>query len=318
MEKKKFGNSDMEISRIGLGTWAIGGNFGKWGWGDQQDDNSITSLQRALELGINWIDTAPCYGLGHSEEVVCKAVKESSFSPYIFTKCGLVWKDNKGELTGNLTKESIRKEIEDSLRRLNTDVIDLYQIHWPNPDKDIEEGWTEMAKLAEEGKVRYLGVSNFSVQQMKRAYEIFPITSLQPPYSLVDREVEAEVLPYCEENNIGVINYSPMGSGLLTGKMTKERFNNLPVEDWRHKCGLYQEPHFTKNLKLVEEMKIIAEKKSCSVGELAIAWTLLHPAVTAAITGVRNPQQVEGIIRASEVEITAEEKAFLDTYLITE
>jgi aryl-alcohol dehydrogenase-like predicted oxidoreductase len=306
METRKLGNSDLDITRIGFGAWAIGGGDWAMAWGPQDDDDSIAAIHRAFELGLNWIDTAAVYGVGHSEEVVAKALKESSYKPYVFTKCGMVWNEKK-EITNSL--KSIREECEASLRRLNVDVIDLYQIHWPKPDEEVEAAWSTMADLQRDGKVRWIGVSNFSVAQMERALKIAPITSLQPPYSMINRAVEAEILPFCATNNIGVINYSPMHSGLLTGAMTKERVAAFPANDFRRNAKNYQEPHLTRNLAIADLLKRIAARHDVAAGVVAIAWTLHNPAVTAAIVGGRSPKQVEGTFpgasfRLSEAEYT--------------
>ncbi|UBF25850.1 aldo/keto reductase [Kovacikia minuta CCNUW1] len=314
MQTKQLGNSDLHITPVGYGAWAIGGSGWEFGWGHQEDEDSIAAIQRALELGINWIDTAAIYGLGHSEEVVAQALKGRSDRPYIFTKCSLIW-DDKGEMGHSLKADSIRREVEDSLRRLQVETIDLYQIHWPNPDAEIEEGWTTLSKLKAEGKVRYIGVSNFNVAQLKRAEAIAPVTSLQPPYSLIKRDVEAEILPYCQERNIGVIVYAPMQSGLLTGAMTAERAANLSDTDWRKRNSEFQEPRLSRNLNLVELLKQIGEQHGRSPGEVAIAWTLRHPAVTAAIVGGRNAHQVEGTIGAAEFRLNAEEIGKIETFL---
>jgi aryl-alcohol dehydrogenase-like predicted oxidoreductase len=314
MQTKQLGNSDLHITPVGYGAWAIGGGGWEFGWGHQEDEDSIAAIHRALDLGVNWIDTAAIYGLGYSEEIVAQALKGRSDRPYIFTKCSLIW-DAKGEMGHSLKADSIRREVEDSLRRLNIDAIDLYQIHWPNPDEEIEEGWTTLSKLQTEGKVRYIGVSNFNVSQLKRAEAIAPITSLQPPYSLIKREVEAEILPYCLERNIGVIVYAPMQSGLLTGAMTPERADNLPDNDWRKNNSEFQEPRLSRNLKLVEVLKQIGQQHGRSPGEAAIAWTLRHPAVTAAIVGGRNAKQVEGTIGAADFRLSAEEIGKIDTFL---
>ncbi|MEH1830367.1 MAG: aldo/keto reductase [Nostoc sp.] len=306
MQTKQLGNSELHITPIGFGAWAIGGGGWAFGWGTQDDRESIEAINRALDLGINWIDTAAIYGLGHSEEVVAKALKGRSSRPYIFTKCSMIW-DEKGEIGRSLKADSVRREVEDSLRRLDIETIDLYQIHWPNPDSDIEEGWTTLAKLKDEGKVRYIGVSNFNVEQLKRIQKIAPITSLQPPYSLVKRDVEKEILPFAKENNIGVIVYSPMQSGLLTGAITPERVANLPDDDWRKNSSEFQEPRLSRNLKLVEVLQHIGEQYDRSPGEVAIAWTLNNPAVTAAIVGGRNAKQVEGIIGAGEFRLNQQE-----------
>lgn len=306
MQTRQLGNSDLQITPVGFGAWAIGGGEWKFGWGAQEDNDSIAAIRRALDLGINWIDTAAVYGLGHSEEVVARALNGRSDKPYIFTKCERVW-DEQGNIGSSLKAESLRRECEASLRRLGVDVIDLYQIHWPNPDLDIEEGWSTLANLQQEGKVRYIGVSNFNVEQMERALKIAPITSLQPPYSLIRRDVEADILPFCREHNIGVIVYSPMQSGLLSGKMTKERVANFPPNDWRHNNEQFKEPRLSRNLKLADLLKEIGARHNCSAGEVAIAWTLRNPAVTGAIVGARRADQVDGIIGAADFRLNDEE-----------
>ncbi|MBI5670490.1 MAG: aldo/keto reductase [Chloroflexi bacterium] len=314
MEKRRLGNSDLLITPIGYGAWAIGGGGWAFGWGPQDDDDSIRTIHRALELGINWIDTAAVYGLGHSEEVVAKAVKGLANRPYIFTKCERRW-DDEGKVYGSLKRDSIMKEIEDSLRRLQVDVIDLYQIHWPNPDADIEEGWQALADLQRQGKVRWIGVSNFDVRQMQRAQAIAPITSLQPPYSAIRRGIEAEILPYCQQHNIGVIVYSPMQSGLLTGRMTKERVASMASDDWRRRDENFQEPRLSRNLKLAEVMGEIARRHGRTTAEVAIAWTLRHPAVTGAIVGARRPDQVDDFIHAADFSLTEGDLAQIDAFL---
>jgi aryl-alcohol dehydrogenase-like predicted oxidoreductase len=314
MQKKQLGNSDLNITSIGFGAWAIGGGGWEFSWGPQDDRISIEAIHRALELGINWIDTAAVYGCGHSEEVVAKALYDwSGERPYVFTKCILLW-DN-GKIFQNYKPESIRQECDDSLSRLNTDVIDLYQLHWP-PEEDetlIDAAWEMMARLKEEGKVRWIGVSNFNIEQMNRAQTICPITSLQPPYSLINRNIEAEILPYCMEQNIGVIVYSPMASGLLTGAMTRERIKDLPDDDWRLKWDEFKEPKITKNLELAERLKEIGNTHNRTAGEIAISWTLKHPAVTGAIVGARSPEQVYGVMKAGEFELSDDEVNALET-----
>ena len=302
MEKRKLGNSDLEITPIGLGAWAIGGGGWEFGWGPQEDDDSIAAIHEGLDQGINWIDTAAAYGLGHSEEIVARALQGRSSRPYVFTKCSLVWNMSR-EIGHSLKAASIRRECEQSLRRLKVDTIDLYQIHWPIPDEDIEEAWTELARLREEGKVRYIGVSNFDAQQMR----IAPITSLQPPYSLLARQAEGEILPFAARNGIGVIVYSPMYSGLLSGKMTRERIAKLPPDDWRRGNRNFQEPLLTHNLRLVELLREIGLRHGVTAGEVAIAWTLQNPAVTGAIVGVRSRVQVLGIIEAGEICLSRDE-----------
>ncbi len=308
MEKRGFGKTGMEITPVGFGAWAIGGSGWRAAWGPQDDDEAIGAIRRAVELGINWVDTAAAYGLGHSEELVAQALKgvPENDRPYVFTKCSLVWDEN-GEIHNALKKDSVKRECEESLRRLGADVIDVYQIHWPIPDEDIEEGWSALAELKAEGKVRHIGVSNFGVAQMERANAIAPVETLQPPYNLIDRAVEDEILPYCAENGIGVIVYSPMKSGLFTGKMTPERIQNLPSDDWRRNAPQFNEPNLSKNLRLVEVLREVGERHGKSPGEVAIAWTLRHPAVTAAIVGGRRPDQVDGTVGAAEFRLSDEE-----------
>jgi aryl-alcohol dehydrogenase-like predicted oxidoreductase len=306
LEKRKLGNTNYDITIIGFGSWAIGG--GKWafGWGPQDDRHAIEAIHKSLELGVNWIDTAAVYGLGHSEMLIAQALSGMSNKPYVFTKCGLVWDENR-HVTNRIKAASIRKECEDSLRRLKVDVIDLYQMHWPNPNSDIEEGWEEMARLKEEGKVKYIGVSNYNVEQMRRALKIAPISTLQPPYSLLSREVENDILPFCHANGIGVIVYSPMASGLLTGTMTSERIMNFPEDDWRKHSPKFLEPQLSFNLEIAAKLKEIASKYGRSAGEAAIAWVLRNPAVTAAIVGGRSAEQVEGIIGAADLALSEED-----------
>ncbi len=312
METRQLGNSDLQITPVGLGAWAIGGGDWSFGWGDQDDAESVATIHRALDMGMNWIDTAAIYGLGRSEEVVGRALKRySGDTPYIFTKCSLVW-DETREIGNNLKADSVRKEVEDSLRRLQIDVIDLYQIHWPNPDPDIEEGWAEMAKLQAEGKLRWIGVSNFSPAQMDRARAIAPITSLQPPYSAVKTDIEDEILPYCAEHGIGTIVYSPMQAGLLTGKMTRARIDNLPENDWRSRDDEFAEPKLTKNLAITEKMAEIGERHGVLTPSVAIAWVLRRPEVTAAIVGARRPDQIDGIIGGGTFRLSDEEIAELE------
>ncbi|HSU30696.1 MAG TPA: aldo/keto reductase [Bryobacteraceae bacterium] len=313
-ELRKLGNSDLQITPLGVGAWAMGGGGWAFAWGDQDDRDSVAAIRAALDAGINWIDTAAVYGLGHSEEVVSKALEGVSKKPYVFTKCERRWDEN-GKISGSLKKDSVRKECEDSLRRLKLDVIDLYQVHWPQPDEDIEEGWTEMARLQQEGKVRWIGVSNFNVEQMKRAQKIAPITSLQPPYSLLKREVEQEILPIAKQNNIGVIVYSPMRAGLLAGKMTKERAESLPQDDWRSRDSDFQEPKLSRNLELTELLRKIGRQHGRAPGEVALAWTLHNPAVTAAIVGLRRADQLNGTIGALDFRLTSEEVEQIEEFL---
>jgi aryl-alcohol dehydrogenase-like predicted oxidoreductase len=306
MQTKQLGNSDMHITPIGIGAWAMGGGGWAFAWGPQGDDDSVSAIHAALDAGLNWIDTAAVYGLGHSEEVVARALKGRSRKPFVFTKCERVWNERR-EIGKSLKADSIRREVEASLRRLQLDTIDLYQIHWPEPEEDIEEGWTAMAQLQREGKVRWIGVCNFNVAQLRRAQAIAPITSLQPPYSIISPEIEEAVLPYTQANGIGVIVYSPMKSGLLSGAMTRERIAAMPSDDFRQRTPQFQEPLLTRNLELAELLRAIGWRHGRTSGEVAIAWTLRHPAVTAAIVGMRSANQVEGVIGAAEFRLSAEE-----------
>jgi len=314
MDKKRLGNSDMELTPIGVGAWAMGGGGWKFAWGPQDDAQSVAAIHEALDHGVNWIDTAAVYGLGHSEEVVARALEGRSNRPYVFTKCERIWSEER-EIRPSLKADSVRKECENSLRRLRLDVIDLYQIHWPEPEPDIEEGWTELARLKEAGKVRWIGVSNFNAQQLERCRKIAPVTSLQPPYSAVSPEVEQGALPYCQAHGIGVIVYSPMKSGLLTGKMTKERVAAFPQDDFRRRAPAFQEPDLTRNLELAELMRKIGARHGRSAGEVAIAWTLRHPAVTAAIVGMRSAEQARGVMGAMEFRLAADEIAEIDQHI---
>jgi len=312
MNKRALGNSDLHITPIGFGAWAIGGSW-QFGWGSQDDTDSIAAIHRALELGINWIDTAAVYGLGHSEEVVGRALADWPHTrPYVFTKCGM-YAGEKGEIVYSLRADSVRREVEGSLRRLGVEAIDLYQIHWPADDlPETEEGWQTLAALQKEGKVRWIGVSNFSVEELRAARHIAPITSLQPPYSLLRRGIEQEQLPYCAEEGIGVIVYSPMASGLLTGAMTRERIAALPKDDWRTRNPEFQDPRLTANLALVERLRQVGAAHGRTPGEVAIAWTLRLPVVTAAIVGARNAGQLDGIIGAGDFRLSAEEIAEIE------
>ncbi|HKW31058.1 MAG TPA: aldo/keto reductase [Verrucomicrobiae bacterium] len=309
MQTRALGNSDLNITPIGFGAWAVGGDW-QFGWGAQDDAQSIAAIHRALERGVNWIDTAPVYGLGHSEEIVARALQEwNGARPYVFTKCGMLWND-KGEISYSLCADSIRRECEASLRRLGADVIDLYQIHWTADDlNETIEGWNTLAALQKEGKARWIGLSNASVEEMQKLQSIARITSLQPPYSLIRRDVESAQLPWCRREEVGVIVYSPMASGLLTGAMTRERIASLPKNDWRNRNDQFQEPKLSENLKAVERLRTVGARHGRSPGETAIAWTLHKPAVTGAIVGARNAKQVDGIIGAMDFRLTPEEIA---------
>lgn len=301
-----MGNTDLEISRIGLGAWAIGGVW-KWGWGSQSDRDSRDTINRALDAGINWIDTAAIYGMGHSEEVIGKALKKRGGpKPLLFTKCGQIW-DKTSQQTVSLKRESIFREVDQSLKRLQCDVIDLYQIHWPKPDEEIEEGWEALLRLKEQGKIRWGGVSNFSVSQLERIAAIAPVFSLQPPYSLIRREAEAEILPWCREHGTGVIVYSPMGSGLLSGAMTRERIEAMDITDWRRRSDAFTGDRLERNLGLQALCVEIGRDHGCTAGAVAVAWTLKNPAVTAAIVGMRKPEQVADLVAAAELTLSEED-----------
>jgi len=305
MQTRQLGYTDLKLTTVGLGTWAIGGPW-QWGWGPQDDDEAIAAILASLDAGINWIDTAPIYGLGHSEELVGEALKRTSQKPIIATKCSLLWNDKK-EKVSCLKAESIRQECHDSLERLGIETIDLYQIHWPEPEEDLEQAWEEMARLAKEGKIRYLAVSNFSVEQIKRIQKIHPVASLQPPYSMLHREVEDELLAYCAQNDIGVVAYSPMQRGLLTGKFSPERLASLPLDDHRRKSPDFHEPQFTATLELVEQLKPIAERNNNTLAQLSISWVLRRPGVTAAIVGARKPEQILETAPASDWNLNEED-----------
>jgi len=314
MDTRKLGNSDLQITPVGFGAWALGGSGWEFAWGPQDDADSIAAIHRALELGVNWIDTAAVYGLGHSEEVVARALKEwRGPRPYVFTKCILRWNEQK-KIWREFSAASVRRECEDSLRRLQVGTIDLYQMHWP-PDEGkpgIEEAWQTLAALKAEGKVRWFGVSNFSKAQIQTAEKIAPVTSLQPPYSVIRRQIEKEILPYCETRGIGVISYAPMASGLLTGAMTRERAAALPADDFRSRNPEFQEPRLSKNLELVERLRQVGARHGRGPGEVAIAWVLRQPAITGAIVGARNAKQAEGVMRAGELHLTREEIAEIE------
>jgi aryl-alcohol dehydrogenase-like predicted oxidoreductase len=306
----ELGGTGLEITRVGLGAWAIGGTGYEFAWGAQDDDESLAAIERALELGVNWIDTAAVYGLGHSEEIVGRALAGRQDRPYVFTKASLL--DGGGGLVvHNLKRDSILREVEASLGRLGVDAIDLYQIHWPDPEPDLEEGWATFADLKEEGLVRHIGVSNFDVDQLRRIQEIAPVETLQPPYSLVDRGVEDRILPFAEREGIGVIVYSPMGSGLLSGAMTRERIAGLPDDDWRKRGPQFTEPRLSHNLELVERLRAVAERHDVTPGAVAVAWTLRNPAVDGAIVGFRRPDQVDPILAAASLDLTDEDVAFI-------
>ena len=315
MKTRCLGHTDLDITLLGFGAWAIGGSGWAFGWGSQDDRESIAAIREAIDLGINWIDTAAMYGLGHSEEVVAAALVGVQNRPYVFTKCERVWNE-RGEIGKSLKADSIRRECEASLKRLRVDVIDLYQIHWPEPAEDVEEGWETLNRLKTEGKVRWIGVSNFDAAQLARASTIAPVASLQPPYSMLRRDIEESILPYCLAHGIGTIVYSPMQSGLLTGSWSQERMAALPADDWRkEKNRHFQPPLFERNLQLVEVLRTIAARHGATPGQVAIAWTLRLPAVTAAIVGARKPGQLRDLLPAATLTLTATDLAAIDDFL---
>jgi aryl-alcohol dehydrogenase-like predicted oxidoreductase len=311
LQTTELGATGLEITRVGFGAWAIGGGGWEFGWGPQDDDDSVAAIQRALELGVNWIDTAAAYGFGHSEQVVGRALEGLAERPYVFTKASLLEGPGR-QVVHSLKRDSVLREAHASLERLGVDAIDLYQIHWPVPERDIDEGWAAFAELKEQGLVRHIGVSNFSVEQLRQIQQIAPVETLQPLYSLVDRETEDEILPYAERSGIGVIVYSPMGSGLLTGGMTRERIEGLADDDWRKRDARFNEPQLSRNLALVDRIRTVADRHDSSPGAVAAAWTLLNPAVDAAIVGLRRPDQVDPIIAAANLELTDEDVATIE------
>ena len=303
MKTRKLGYSDLHLTPIGLGTWAMGGGDWKFGWGDQDDDASIASVHQALDAGVNWIDTAAIYGHGHAERVVGKAIQDRRDDVLIATKCGRVWEGESREIGKSLRRESVHREVDVSLQRLGIDCIDLYQIHWPEPDEEIEEGWGAVAELVQAGKIRYAGVSNFNMEQLKRIQPIHPVTSLQPPYSMLRREVEEEILPYCRENQIGIVAYSPMQAGLLTGRFSKERVQNLPANDWRKANPFFTSPQLEANLSIIERLRSVAAQMEITLPQLALAWVLGRSEMTAAIAGARRPEQILETVKAGEIVI---------------
>lgn len=305
MQQRQLGTTDLQLTTIGLGTWAIGGPW-QFGWGTQDDDEAIAAILAALDSGINWIDTAPIYGLGHSEKLIAQALKQTKIKPFIATKCGLLWNEKK-EKVNCLETESLKKECHDSLRRLGVDTIDLYQMHWPQPTRDIEQAWAQMAKLKKEGKVRYIGVSNFNIEQLKRIQKIAPVSSTQPPYSMIQQGSEGDLLGYCSKNNIGIITYSPLQKGLLTGKFSKEYLAGLDEGDHRKKDPDFQEPKFSATLILVEKLHNIARQNKLTIAQLAISWVLANQKITSVIVGARNPNQITETAKASEKKLSAKD-----------
>ena len=311
LKTTQLGQTGLEITRVGFGAWAIGGGGWEFGWGPQDDDESIAAIHHALEQGINWIDTAAAYGFGRSEQIVGRALEGLAERPYVFTKCSLLEGPDR-RVVHSLKRDSILREVGDSLRRLGVDAIDLYQIHWPIPAEDIEEGWAALAELKEQGLVRHIGVSNFDVDQLRRIQQIAPVETLQPQYSLIERDIEREILPFAEREGIGVIVYSPMGSGMLTGRMSRERIERLPDDDWRKRDARFREPQLSRNLELVERLAAVADRHDTTPGAVAVAWTLRNPAVDGAIVGFRRPDQVDPILAAASLELTDEDLAEIE------
>jgi len=303
----------LNLTTVGLGTWAIGGPW-QFGWGPQDDNEAVKAVIKAIELGINWIDTAAIYGCGHSEELVGKALKEIRTKPIVATKCSLLWNE-KREKVSCLKAKSIKKECEDSLKRLGIETIDLYQMHWPEPQSDLEEGWGAMAQLQKEGKVRYIGVSNYNVAQLEIIGKVAPVASLQPAYNMFRRDIEKELLLYCKKNNIGVVAYSPMCRGLLTGKFNKQYLKTLAPDDHRLKSGEFNEPQFSINLEFVEKIKPIAQRNNKTIAQLAIAWVLRRPEVTSAIVGARKPSQIEETYSAGDFKLSKKDITEIETLL---
>jgi aryl-alcohol dehydrogenase-like predicted oxidoreductase len=303
LKTAQLGETGLQITRVGFGAWAIGGGGWEFGWGPQDDEQSIASIHHALEQGINWIDTAAAYGFGRSEQIVGRALQGLAERPYVFTKCSLLEGPDR-KVAHSLKRDSILREATDSLRRLGVDAIDLYQIHWPIPVEDIEEGWAALAELKEQGLVKHIGVSNFDVEQLRRIQQIAPVETLQPQYSLIEREVEHEILPFAEPQRIGVIVYSPMGSGMLSGSMSRERIERLADDDWRKRDERFREPELSGNLALVARLATVAERHETTPGAVAVAWTLRNPAVDGAIVGFRRPDQVDPILAAASLELT--------------
>jgi aryl-alcohol dehydrogenase-like predicted oxidoreductase len=315
MKKRKLGFTDLHLTTIGLGTWAIGGDGWSHGWGPQDDVDSIQTIHKALDLGINWIDTAAAYGLGHAEEIICRALAERREEVIIATKCGIVWQEGSRDVSFKLKAESVRREVEASLRRLGVETIDLYQVHYPIPDEDLEEGWAAMADLIKEGKVRYAGISNNSIEQLKRIQEIHPVASVQPEYSMLKREPEKELLAYCAGNGIGVVAYSPLRSGILTDQFSQERLDSLAENDWRQRNPDFQEPRAAINLAFVENLRVLAAGENLSPSAMAIAWVLAQPEVTSAIVGARHPSQIGKSAPADQTQLSPEVLAEIDAQL---
>jgi aryl-alcohol dehydrogenase-like predicted oxidoreductase len=311
LKTTQLGQTGLEITRVGFGAWAIGGGDWEFGWGPQDDEQSIAAIHRGFEQGINWIDTAAAYGFGRSEQIVGRALDGLAEQPYVFTKCSLLEGPGR-RVVHSLRRDSILREAEDSLGRLGIDAIDLYQIHWPIPEEAIEEGWSTLAELKDQGLVRHIGVSNFDVEQLRVIQQIAPVETLQPQYSLIERDVEREILPLAEREGIGVIVYSPMGSGMLSGGMTRERAESLPEDDWRKRDERFNEPALSRNLDLVERLKTLAERYDTTPGAVAVAWTLRNPSVDGAIVGFRRPDQVEEILAAASVELTDDDVAEIE------
>ena len=313
MQTRKLGWTDLNLSTVGLGTNAMGGLNWAYSWGTQDDKVSIATILQSLEQGVNWIDTAPLYGLGHSEEIVGRALKGLTHKPIVATKCG-VFLDENWRTFNRIKRESIMVEVEDSLRRLGVEAIDLYHVHWPIPDEDIEEAWETIAKLIEEGKVRYAVASNFSVSQLKRIQAIHHVAAVQNPYSMIERELEKEVLDYCGQHNIGIVVWGPLAHGLLTDRFSRERLQNLDKKDSfrRNTSQHFREPEVSLNLELVQGLKPIARRLGITLVQLAIGWVLRRPEITSAIVGARKPSQIEETAAAGDRQLSKKDIADID------
>lgn len=303
MRTRTLGYSSLQLTPIGIGTWAMGGAGWKFGWGSQDDAQSIGAIRAALDAGVNWIDTAAIYGHGRAEEVVGHAIKGRRHEVIVATKCGRVWEGGSREIGKCLRRESVLAEVDASLRRLQIDYIDLYQIHWPEPDEQVEEGWATVADLVKAGKVRFAGVCNFSLAQLKRIQPIHPVASLQPPYSMLKREIETDIVSWCETHKAGILAYSPMQAGLLTGAFTAERAAALGEDDWRSRNPFFQEPQLSATLRLVDGLRPIAARLGITVAQLALAWVLRLPAMTSAIAGARSPEQIQETVKAGSITL---------------
>ena len=311
MIARELGNTGIRLSTMGLGTWAIGGGDYEYGWGPQDDKESIATIRKSIDLGINWIDTAPVYGLGHSEKIVGQAIKGIREKVYITTKCSFRWDENR-KIFSTLKKESVVAEVEESLKRLNIDVIDFYLIHFPIPEEEVEEAWGVLADLEKQGKIRHAGVSNFTLEQLKKVQVVHPVSIIEPGYNIIQNDIEGGLLDYCVENGIGVVTFSSMYMGLLTGKYTKEKLANLPPDDSRSNEFYFKEPFLTPTLEMIERLRPIAERNGKTMAQLAIAWVLRQQGIASAIVGARSPEQIEQTVPAANWILSPEDRKDID------